>query len=354
MSLALHELPILGVCGASGSGKTTLIVHSIQYLREKGLKVAVAKQSPKQLDIDRPGKDSERFFAAGAGLLMMSADGTFVRKQPFAGTDRGDELLALAVQYDVILVEGYRQTLGPKVWLLAADESAPPVDAQIVACLTRDHDRPTAMAAILDDFLARQWLRPNVLGCILIGGKSSRMGRPKHLLVKEGQTWLQRTAGLLAEVSHQVVVAGQGDMGDCLLPRILDAPDCQGPLAGLLAVMRWQPWATVLACACDLPDMTVAALAWLLEQRAPGVRALIPKVGDHHEPLFALYDFRIRPALEAMARRDIRRLSSLVGATGVRVVSPPSGLCGAWRNVNYPEVVAEDFIAAQHIHQLEC
>jgi len=339
MSLALHELPILGVCGASGSGKTTLIEHSIHHLRDKGLKVAVAKQCPKQLAIDRPGKDSERFFAAGADLLMMGAEGIFVRKQPVAGTEYSIELAALAVQYDVVLVEGYRHTLGPKVWLLAEGESTPPVDDQVVACLARGQDRPRAMAAILDDFLTRQWLRPTVLGCILIGGKSSRMGQPKHLLVKNGQTWLQRTAGLLAEVSHQVVVAGQGDMGDCSLPRILDAPDCQGPLAGLLAVMRWQPWATVLACACDLPDMTLAALSWLLEQRAPGVRALIPKVREHHEPLLALYDFRIRPALEAMAQRDIRRVSNLIGADGVRVLSPPSGLCGAWRNVNYPETV---------------
>jgi len=339
MSLALHELPILGVCGASGSGKTTLIEQSIHLLRDKGLKVGVAKQCPKQLAIDRPGKDSERFFAAGADLLMMGADGIFARKQPGAGLDYSVELLAFATQYDVVLVEGFRHTPGPKVWLLAAGESAPPIDDQVVACLTRDQDRPQAMDAILDDFLTRQWLRPTVLGCILIGGKSSRMGRPKQLLIKDGQTWLQRTAGVLAEVSQQVVVAGQGDMGDCQLPRILDVPGCQGPLAGLLAVMRWQPWATVLACACDLPDMTVAALSWLLEQRAPGVRAVIPKIGDYHEPLLAHYDFRIRPALEAMARRDNRRLSNLIGADGVRVLSPPPGLCAAWRNVNSPEMV---------------
>jgi molybdopterin-guanine dinucleotide biosynthesis protein MobB len=339
MSLSLHELPILGVCGASGSGKTTLIEQTIHLLRGKGLKVVVAKQSPKLLAIDRPGKDSARFFAAGADLLMMGADGTFLRKQPVAGVDCGAELLTLASLYDVVLVEGYRHTPGPKIWLLAAEESRPPEDEQVLACLAWGMNRSQAMAAILDDFLGRQWLRPTVLGCILIGGKSTRMGRPKHLLVKDGQTWLQRTAGRLAEVSQQVVVAGEGDMGDCLLPRILDAPDSQGPLAGLLAVMRWQPWATVLVCACDLPEITVTALSWLLEQRVPGVRAVIPKVGDYHEPLLALYDFRIRPALEAMARQDIRKLSNLISEDGVRVVTPPVELCGAWRNVNYPEMV---------------
>ena len=195
------------------------------------------------------------------------------------------------------------------------------------------------MVTMIDALLARQWQKPPVLGCILIGGKSSRMGRPKHLLIKDGKTWLQRSAATLARVCQSVVVAGQGDMGDCLLPQIPDAPGCSGPLAGLLAVIRWQPRATILACACDLPEMTEEALHWLLNQRAPGAWAVIPKVGDYHEPLLALYDFRIRPALEAMARQDRRRLSSLVDTEGVRVVSPPTALQVAWRNVNTPEMM---------------
>ncbi len=301
--------------------------------------MAVAKQSPKPLVVDQAGKDSARFFAAGADVLIMGPDGTIARRQPKSGADFGSELMAMATHYDLILVEGYQHTPGHRVWLLGDDEAGPPADGQQLAVFGRDDDRPKAMAAVIDDFLARQWPRPPVLGCILIGGKSTRMGRPKHLLVKDGETWLQRTAASLAEVCQQVVVVGQGDMGACILPRLFDAPGCEGPLAGLLAVMRWQPWATVLACACDLPDMSVNALHWLLEQREPGTWALIPKVGSYYEPLLALYDFRIRPAIEAMAGQGRGRLSNLVGVDGVRVLSPPPDLQGAWRNVNFPEMV---------------
>ena len=329
----------MGICGASGSGKTTLIEQLVPHLQGQGLKVAVAKQSPKGLTIDREDKDSARFFASGADLLMMGADGIFVRRQPSIGAEFSAELLPFAALYDLVLVEGYRHTPLDKVWLLGGDESLPPADSQVLAVLSRDHDRLPAMITMIDDFLARQWQKPPVLGCILIGGKSSRMGRPKQLLVKNGKTWLQRSAATLARVCQSVVVAGQGEMGECLLPQIPDVPGCRGPLAGLLAVMRWQPWATVLACACDLPEMTEEALHWLLNQRAPGAWAVIPKVGDYHEPLLALYDFRIRPALEAMARQDRRRLSCLVDVEGVRVVSPPPVLIGSWRNVNTPEML---------------
>lgn len=337
--MEITELPILGICGASGSGKTTLIEQTIPLLRGRGLKVAVAKQSPKQLNIDRSGKDSARFFAAGADVLIMGPGGTFSRRQPGAAADFSTELLNMAGHYDLILVEGYQHTPGHKVWLLGDESALPPSEGQHLAALGRGHERPTAMAAIVDDFLARQWVRPPVLGCILIGGKSTRMGRPKHLLIKDGETWLQRTAASLAAVCQQVVVVGQGEVRDCTLPRLPDVFGCEGPLAGLLAVMRWQPWATVLACACDLPDMKIEALHWLLQKRQPGAWAVLPKVGNYHEPLLALYDFRIRPTIEAMASQGGRRLSDLAYAEGVRVVRPPSGLHGAWRNVNYPEMV---------------
>lgn len=339
MPLALHELPVLAVCGASGSGKTTLILQMVQLLRQNGLKVVVAKQSPKQLAIDRQGKDSERFFAAGADVWMMGSEGSFARKHDGVDRDGHSELFNLVGQYDVVLVEGYRHTVGSKVWLLAADEVVPPDDDHLLACLAWDTDRPRAMEKILADFLTQQWLRTPVLGCVLIGGKSSRMGRPKQLLYKDGRTWLERTASCLSEVSPQVVVVGAGETGGCLLPRIPDIQECQGPLAGILAVMRWQPRATVIACACDLPDISVEALSWLLAQRAPGVRAVIPKIAACYEPLLALYDFRMRPTFESMASKGIHRLSSVVGAAGVQVVSPPAELRGAWRNVNSPEML---------------
>ncbi len=332
-------MPILAVCGASGSGKTTLIEQTIPHLLGRGLKVAVAKQSPKPLVLDQAGKDSARFFAAGVDCLMMGAQGLFTRKQPVNGLSFRAELITLARDHDLVLVEGYRHTPLAKVWLLAEGEEGVVDEAKMIATLPWGDARLPTMAAVIDAFLARQWLRPPVLGCLLIGGKSSRMGRPKHLLLKDGSTWLTRTAHTLAQVCDLVVVAGQGEMGGCQLPRLPDVPGVTGPLAGLLSAMRWQPWATVLACACDLPDLSLPALRWLLEQRQPGAWAVIPTLGEFHEPLLALYDFRSRPALEGMAERGELRLSNLVGSEGVRVVSPPQGLHMAWRNVNYPEQI---------------
>lgn len=337
--MELTNLPILSICGASGSGKTTLIEQTLNQLRCRGLKVAVAKQSPKPLIIDQAGKDSARFFAAGADILFLGPGGVFSRKQPSPMTDFRAELMVIAASYDLILIEGYHQAPGHKIWLLDEEPSEPPADAHFIAVLGREIDRLQTMVSIIEDFLSKQWLRPPVLGCVLIGGKSRRMGQPKHLLCKEGVTWLQRTVDHLTEFCHQVVVVGEGEVRDCSLLRLPDIQGCEGPLSGLLSAMRWQPWSTVLACACDLPAMTTDALRWLLQQREPGALAVIPKIGNHHEPLLALYDFRIRPALETMAFQGVHKLSSLVAAEGVRVMTPPLQLQGAWHNINYPDML---------------
>ena len=182
-----------------------------------------------------------------------------------------------------------------------------------------------------------KWLKPPVLGCVLIGGKSSRMGCAKHLIIKNNRTWLERTAEKLSMVCDQVVIAGAGDVPECSWLRLSDVPGAVGPLAGILAAARWHPWATLLACACDQPDLEVEALNWLLKERRPGTWAVLPKIGERIEPLLALYDFRIGETLEKGLRRKNMRLCQITINPKVKVIPPPVHLHGSWRNVNCPE-----------------
>jgi molybdopterin-guanine dinucleotide biosynthesis protein A len=162
------------------------------------------------------------------------------------------------------------------------------------------------------------------------------MGRPKHLIRQGGRTWLERTVATLRAVAEQVVVVGQGELPVADLPRLPDVPGMAGPLAGLAAAMRWQPWASWLLVACDLPELDVAALEWLVAARRPGVWAVIPQLRpDFVEPLLAYYDFRIQPAVEELVRRGEQRIGRLAAAEKVAILTPPAQLWSAWRNVNY-------------------
>ena len=172
------------------------------------------------------------------------------------------------------------------------------------------------------------------------------MGRPKHLIVgDDGRTWLERTVEVLGAVTDEVVLAGAGEVPESVseFTRLPDVPDAEGPLAGLLAAMRWSPRAGWLACACDLPDLTREALAWILDQRAPGRWAVLPKLegAPHVEPLLAYYDFRSRALLEKFAAQRKCRPGAIASDPRVHTPTPPPALAGAWRNVNAQDVASE-------------
>lgn len=183
-----------------------------------------------------------------------------------------------------------------------------------------------------------------VWGCVLIGGRSRRMGRPKHLIEQDGRCWLERTVALVGQCVQRVVVAGPGEMPVTLAgtDHLADAVGVAGPLAGILAAFRAHPKVSWLVAACDLPDMEIGALHWLLACRAPDVVAVMPDLaGDGHiEPLLAYYDRRCAGLLEAMAAGGQRRMNRLSASVGVITPQPPQHLRGSWRNVNTPKELA--------------
>lgn len=166
------------------------------------------------------------------------------------------------------------------------------------------------------------------------------MGTPKHLLRRDGQTWLERTVGILKSRVDAIVLAGSGEIPASLaaLPVVADVPGLSGPLAGVMAVFRWRPGVSWLVSACDLPDLEAGALDWLLSFRSPAVRAILPDLlgNGQVEPLLAYYDCCCRDLLEELAASGSLRLSTLVGRPGVMTPQPPEFLRGSWRNINTP------------------
>jgi len=61
---------VFGICGWKNSGKTTLIESLIPHLIAQGLSLAVVKHDAHGLEVDRRGKDSDRFFRAGGDVIL--------------------------------------------------------------------------------------------------------------------------------------------------------------------------------------------------------------------------------------------------------------------------------------------
>ena len=191
-----------------------------------------------------------------------------------------------------------------------------------------------------------------VYGCVLIGGKSTRLGKPKHLLERDNKSWLEHTVEIISQVAEQTVIAGEAALPEKLRNciRLQDVPGIDGPMAGILAAMRWAPQVSWLVTACDLPNLSVEALRWLLATRGPNVWATLPKLHDktHVEPLLAHYDFHSRDLLEKLAGEKNFSLNSLAGNSNVLTATPPPELTSAWSNINTPEQL-QDYLDANAI-----
>ncbi len=338
----INDLPVFGICGFSGSGKTTLIERVLPLLAAGGLSVAVVKHDAHGLAVDRPGKDSDRFYQAGADVLLQGPGEELLRAHRQEASIRSGAVGALAERYDLILVEGHKATPLPKVWLTGADGASAPADVEhVVATLGRDDDRTGRLVGILEDFARGRWLAAPLYGCVLIGGQSRRMGRAKHLIEVDGRTWLQRTVELVGRECERVIIAGAGDVPEALAAhiRLPDVPGAAGPMAGILAAMRWAPTASLLVTACDQPDLTGEALTWLLSARRPGAWAVLGKLAgsDRADPLPGLYNSRCRHVLEQLAARGDYRLRRIADHPKVLTRPVPPALAAAWRNLNTPE-----------------
>jgi molybdopterin-guanine dinucleotide biosynthesis protein MobB len=114
--------------GRSGSGKTRLIARLVPELRRRGWAVAVIKSCPHGFTLDDKGKDSGRFFEAGArGVALISPRATAVIQR----NRRTPDFRGFAERHfqgiDILLIEGGRAHQGiPKIEVLGAGERPRP------------------------------------------------------------------------------------------------------------------------------------------------------------------------------------------------------------------------------------
>jgi molybdopterin-guanine dinucleotide biosynthesis protein A len=149
---------------------------------------------------------------------------------------------------------------------------------------------------------------------ILKGGRSSRMGTDKSLLLIDGQTFTARIAETLLKLTDSVAVVG-GE-ADSSLPSVADVYPQWGALGGLHAALSAcrREWAIVVAC--DLPFVTAELFSFLAEKRVDH-DAVVPVQGDGRpQPLAALYRVatcrqRATELIEAGRRRPLDLLEAV-------------------------------------------
>ena len=137
-----------------------------------------------------------------------------------------------------------------------------------------------------------------LLGVILCGGESKRMGSDKGLLERNGHAWAKIVAKKLVSLKLPVVISINDQQRESYSgifsssELIVDSIDIQGPLKGLLSVYQNFPQHDLLLMACDLIDMDSHTLTCLIDQYNSRDFDFFVYQEDHAEPFCAIYTAR--------------------------------------------------------------
>jgi molybdopterin-guanine dinucleotide biosynthesis protein A len=191
--------------------------------------------------------------------------------------------------------------------------------------------------------------RTSLAAIVLVGGGSTRMGRPKAWLDFDGMPLLARVVERVRPaVEELVLVAAPGQALPAVganVTVVRDTHPGEGPLPALalgLATIA-APWA--LAVGCDGPLVRPAVVAHLAALRSEDCDAVVPVWNDRPQPLVALYRRTLRPTLDAMVAGGERRLQAVarlprvhrVDADALRPLDPEGE---SFRSLNTPDEYA--------------
>lgn len=172
---------------------------------------------------------------------------------------------------------------------------------------------------------------------VLAGGKSSRMGQDKGLVVCNGKPMIQHVTDAVSQIGVPISIVANGSQYNRLGYRVVadKIPD-KGPLGGLYTALSECTTDAVLLLSCDTPYITVEVLDHLMSQYIGQPAVVIRTQGALH-PLCSVYS---RTALDTVTNHiekgalAMHELISNIGCTVVDMDSFATTYPNAFTNIN--------------------
>ena len=160
-----------------------------------------------------------------------------------------------------------------------------------------------------------------VTGFILAGGKSSRMGCDKSFLVLGGQTLLERAIELVRTITPEVRIVGSAMKFSSFGTVTSDVFPERGPLGGIHAALVNSPTDLNVIVGIDLPFLEGRFLTDLVnEAESSQAVVTVPRVGDHFQPLSAVYRKAFLAPAELALSRGKNKIDALFSGISLRVI----------------------------------
>ncbi len=138
---------------------------------------------------------------------------------------------------------------------------------------------------------------------ILAGGDSKRLGQPKALLDFRGKTLIELMVDHLGLYFDQITVVTDRPDAYCHLPVKLTediiVSEHKSPLRGIHAGLNASDLPCQFVAACDMPFLNLDLIHYMAGFAA-AYDAVVPRIGEHYQPLHAFYS---RNCIEIIERQ---------------------------------------------------
>jgi molybdopterin-guanine dinucleotide biosynthesis protein A len=171
-----------------------------------------------------------------------------------------------------------------------------------------------------------------LIGAVLCGGASRRMGTDKATYPVDGVAMARRVADALAAAGCSPVVAVGGDEDELRALRLEFVDDQfpgEGPLGGILTALA--VGAPVVVVACDLPNVKPTTIVALVAALAGHDVAMA--CSDRAEPLCAVWSEGAIPMLQSRFQAGERAVHRAIEGLDIAWVTVPAADV---RNINTP------------------
>jgi molybdopterin-guanine dinucleotide biosynthesis protein A len=175
-----------------------------------------------------------------------------------------------------------------------------------------------------------------ILGAVLCGGKSTRMGRDKASITHPlGENYLLLAINRLAAICDDVIVSGESQVKHDRVV-VTDSVPHQGPVMGIVAALQYAKQHDFEGCfvtPVDTPNLSERDLKLLLDNWNQHHQLTLAQ-SDSLEPLIGIYTVNELDELYQLASSGDRSLARWVRNRVVQTVNLPAQAC---RNINTPE-----------------
>lgn len=151
----------------------------------------------------------------------------------------------------------------------------------------------------------------SVTAFILAGGKSSRMGEDKGLMIFDGKHLIVHLIDLLKPIFKDVqIITNNEEYSKFELTIRKDIIKNKGPLAGIYAGLTYSetPWNYFVAC--DMPFISAKVIEYLANSIKDD-DLVIPFYQQYPEPLCAFYNISCLPVIEKQLTNGDNKIQNI-------------------------------------------